>query len=152
MAEPTLFKDGLARWSTSTANEPDAVIAGVKSVEIPLSKAELANAVMGDDVEAMFPGLISAPISVTLRQDFTTAAAGVDLQSWTRWNDETKFQFEAAPVNAVLSATNPAYRFDRVGMFNFTPISGAHGVLLENPIQLRMLSGCAVTRETASSS
>lgn len=150
MAEPVLFKNGLARWSTATANEPDAEISDVKSVEIPLSKAELENGVMSDVGEVFYPGLISAPISVMCRQSF--AASGIDSECWTRWNSETKFQFEAAPVDTTLSATNPAYRFSRVGMFAYNPINGQHGQLLENPIQIRMLSGCAVTRETASSS
>lgn len=150
MAEPVLFKNGLARWSTATSVEPNAAIPGVKSVEIPLSKAELANGVMGDNGEVFYPGLISGPISVTVRQEFTTG--GIDSQVWTRWNSETKFQFEAAPVNATISTSNPAYRFDRVGVFSFSPLNGPHGQLLESQIQMRMLSGCNVTRQTASSS
>lgn len=149
MAEPVVFKNGLARWSTATGNEPDAAISGVKSVELPLSKAELGNGVMSDDGEVFFPGLISAPISVTCRQDFTTG--GVDDEVWGRWNSETKFQFEAAALNSTLLVTNPAYRFSRVGVFASTPLNGAHGVLLENAFQLRMLSGCVVSRQTASS-
>jgi len=150
MAEPTLFKNGKAAWTTGTATGATlTAIPGIKSVEIPLSKAELANSVMSDDGETFFPGLISAPITVLTRQDFTTGATANDAQCFSRWDGGDKFRFETAPVNAALSATNPAYHFSRVGLFSYTPISGAHGVLLENNIQLRMLSGCVIARLTA---
>ena len=150
MAEPTLFKDGKAAWATGTATGATLTqISGVKNVELPLSKSELSNSVMTDDGETFFPGLISAPITITARQDFTTGAASVDQQCFNRWDGGDKFRFEVAPVNAALSATNPGYHFSRVGVFSYTPLSGAHGVLLENNIQLRMLSGCVLSRKTA---
>lgn len=151
MAEPTLFKDAKVAFSTSTATTSAFVeLAGVKSVEIPLAKAELANSVMGDNAETFFPGLISAPITITARQDFTTAAAGIDALVWARWNSETKFRMQVAPNDTTISSTNPMYEFDRVGIFSHTPISGAHGALLENAIEVRLLSGGAVTRATNS--
>ena len=147
MAEPVLFKDGRAAWSTGTATGELTQISGIKSVELPLTKAELANSVMSDVAETFFPGLISSPITVVARQDFTTG--GVDDEVYGRWNSETAFHFEAAAVNATISTTNPAYRFNHVRVFAHTPISGAHGVLLENSFQLRMQSGCTVTRLTS---
>ena len=64
MAEPTLFKNGGLAWSTATTTAaPFTQIPGVKSVEVPLSKAELANGVMSDNGEVFFPGLISAPVT-----------------------------------------------------------------------------------------
>ena len=154
MAEPTLFKNAFVAWSTSTGAVAADQIPGVKSAEVPLSKAELANSVMGDGGETFFPGLIGAPISVTCRQDFTTGAAlgdgGVDKEAWTRWNSEVKFRVKVRPVNAAASSTNPSYMFSRVGLFNHTPFGGGqHGQLLENKLEMRMLSGCTVSRSTS---
>jgi hypothetical protein len=150
MAEPTLFKNAKAAWATGTATGATLTqISDVKSVALPLTKAELANSVMSDDGETFFPGLISAPITVVARQSFATGSTAVDQQAYDRWNGGDKFRFEFAPVNAALSATNPAYHFSRVGVFSFTPINGAHGELLENSIEMRMLSGCVLSRKTA---
>lgn len=149
MAEPTLFKNGYVAWTTSTGSSAYVEIAGVKSISMPLSKAELANGVMGDGAEVMYPGLISAPISVTCRQDFTTAAAGVDKQAWARWNGEMKFRVKVRPVDGAVADDNPSYIFDRVGLFNHTPIEGQHGVLLENKLEFRLLSGATVARSSS---
>lgn len=149
MADPVVFKNGKISWSTSTSTGAVFTqIPGAKSVELPFSKAELADSVMGDNGETFFPGLISAPITVTQRQDFTTD--GADDLAWGKWNGETKFRAEFAPVNAVLSVTNPGYRFSAVYLSAIQPLSGAHGVALENNLQLRMLSGCVISRETSS--
>lgn len=152
MAAPTLFKNGGLHMASSTQGTTYTQVAGVKSVEMPLSKAELANGVMSDNVEVFFPGLVSAPITATLRQDFIGTATGNDAEFWTRWNSETKFRLGVLPVNAVVSATNPRYTFTAVGVFSITPISGAHGVLLEQQVTFRCLSGCALSRDVASSS
>ena len=150
MAEPTLFKNGKAAWTTGTATGAAlTAIPGIKTVAIPLSKAELANSVASDDGETFFPGLISAPITVTTRQDFTTGATSNDQEAFDRWDNGTKFRFEAAPVNAALSATNPAYHFSSVHLSSFTPIDGQHGALLENNLQMRMNSGCVIRRAVA---
>ncbi len=154
MAEPTLFKNAFVGWTTSTGAAVYSQIAGVKSCQVPLSKAELANSVMGDGAETFYPGLISAPISVVSRQDFTTGGAalgafGLDKEVWTRWNSELKFRVKVRPVNSAVSSVNPSYIFNRVGVFSHKPIGGGHGELLENPIELRLLSGCTVVRSSA---
>ena len=153
MAEPTLYKNAAVFWSTSTGTVPTVQIPGVKSLEIPLSKAELANSVMGDGAETFFPGLQSFPIVVTCRQDFTTgsmAAAGADLGAWLRWNGETKFKMKFRAVNTTVSGPNPSYLLSRVGVFKYTPFgSGSHGALLENKIEIRALSGCVLSRSTS---
>lgn len=149
MAEPTLFKNGYVAWTTSTGSSTYTEISGVKSVAVPLSKAELANGVMGDGAEVFYPGLISAPISVAARQDFTTLAVGVDAQVWARWNGETKFRVKIRPVDAAVADDNPSYIFNRVGLFNHTPIEGQHGALLENKLEFRLLSGATVARSSS---
>lgn len=151
-AAPTLFKDGGLHVSSSTAGTTYLQVAGVKAVELPLSKAELANSVMSDNIETFFPGLISSPITATLRQDFVGTATGIDADFWSKWSSETKFRLGVLPVNALVTPTNPRYTFTSVGVFSITPISGAHGVLLEQQVAFRCLSGCSLSRDVASSS
>lgn len=146
MATATLFKNGLAQWSTATGTAY-AEIPDVKSIELPLSKAELANSVMADGAETFFPGLISAPITVTTRQSFE--AGGADVAAWTRWNSETRFRLKVRAVDAAVSSTNPSYKFEPCSVFSITPVSGQHGQLLENVITIRLLSGGTVTRSTS---
>ena len=153
MAEPTLYKNAAIFWSSSTCAVATDQIPGVKAMEFPMSKAELANSVMGDGAETFFPGLISAPVSVTCRQDFTTGATlgdgGVDKEAWTRWNGDIRFKMKFRAVNAAVSSTNPSYILSRVGVFSHTPFgAGTHGQLLENKLEMRLLSGCTVSRST----
>lgn len=147
MATATLFKDANVSWTTATGGAYTE-IPDVKSVEVPLSKAELANSVMGDSAETFFPGLVSAPINITCRQSF--AAGGVDSVAWTKWNSETRFDLRIRPVDALPSTTNPQYVFKPCSVFSITPVSGAHGQLLDNVIAIRLLSGGTVTRSTDS--
>lgn len=147
MADPVVFKNAFTAWSSSTGSAAATQIPGVKSVEMPLTKAELANSVMGDGAETFHPGLIGAQIAVMTRQEFTTG--GMDSQAWTRWNSETKFRLKFRAVNSAVSSSNPSYIFSRVGLFSMTPMSGQHGALLENSLQFRLLSGCTVTRSTS---
>lgn len=154
MAEPVLFKNGFTAWSTSTGSPAADQLLGVKSVQLPFDKAQLANSVMGDGAETFHPGLISVPISVTQRQDFTTGGAalgdfGADKEAWTRWNGETKFRLKVRAVNSAVSSTNPSYVFSSVRLFSYTPITGSHGQLLENKLEFRMTSGCTITRSTS---
>lgn len=154
MPEPTLYKNAAVFWSTSTGSAAADQIPGVKSLAFPLSKAELDNAVMGDGGTAVYPGLFSSPMTVRCRQDFSTGAAlgdgGVDKEAWTRWNSETKFRVKFRPVNAAASSTNPSYILNRVGLFQHTPFgNGEHGQLLENTLEMRILSGCTISRSTS---
>lgn len=146
MPVATLFKDAYVYWTTATGGAY-AEVPDVKSVEIPLSKAELANSVMGDGAETFFPGLVSAPITVTARQSF--ASGGADAAAWTRWNLESRIKVKVRVVDAAVSTTNPSYIFNPCTVFSITPISGAHGQLLEQVIGIRLLSGATVTRSTS---
>lgn len=140
-------KDAYVAATTATGSAVYTEITDNKSVEIPLSKAELSNSVMGDGAETFFPGLISAPISATFRQSFESG--GADAFFWARWNGEAKFRLKVRPKDAAVSTMNPSYIFNRVAVFGITPISGQHGALLENAVQMRILSGGTVTRSTS---
>lgn len=149
MADPTLFQNGAVFFATSTGSVASAQIAGVKSVSAPFTHAELDDAVMGDVLGAKYPGLQDRPISIVCRQDFTTAATGVDKLVYTRQENRTAFRVKLRPVNAAVSSTNPSYLFSRMRIFKSTPIDGAHGQLLENKIELKPCTGCTVTRSTS---
>jgi hypothetical protein len=147
MADPVLLKNAFVSFSTSTGSAVYTEVDANKSIELPLSKAELANSVMGDGAETFFPGLISVPISLTHRQDF--GAAGIDKKFYDLWNNGTAFRLKVRPVDAAASSTNPSLIFSSVRIFSITPISGAHGVLLENVATLKLGSGATVTRSTS---
>ena len=151
MADPVLFKNAGVAFTTGTATGANFTVkAQVKSAEVPVSKAELADGVMGDTEDVVFPGLLSTPVSITYRQDYT--ASGVDQFFWGKFTADTAFRVQVAPVNATLTVTNPAYQLSKVRVHSITPISGTHGVLLENAVQLRPQSGCVLKRITASAS
>lgn len=149
MADPTLFQNGAVFFATSTGSVASAQLSGVKSVSAPFTNAQLEDAVMGDVLEAKYPGLQNRPISITCRQDYTTAATGVDKLVYTRQEARTAFRVKLRPVNSAVSSTNPSYLFTRMRIFNSTPIEGAHGELLGNKIELMPASGCTVTRSTS---
>lgn len=148
MADPILWKNAGVAFTTSTATGSFVVKAGVKSAELPISKAELDDKVMGDNLEVVYPGLVSAPITLSYRQEFT--ASGIDKFFWTKFNGDLAFRARIAPVNGAISTTNPGYQWSKVRVHAITPMSGAHGVLLENKVELRPQSGCTLTRDTAS--
>lgn len=152
MAEPTLFQNGFIAITTSTASTTYVELPGNKSISIPFTNAELEDAVMGDVVEAKYPGLQSRPISVTHRQDFTTALAattGLDKRIYILQENRTAVKVKIRPVDAAVSGPNPSYLFNRVRVFSSTPIDGSHGQLLENKIEFRLCSGGTVTRSTS---
>jgi len=152
MAEPTVFKNGYVAFTTSTASTTYLEIPGAKTISFPFSKAELANSVMGDVAETFHPGLISIPIELTTRQDFTTtvaATSGADKLFWNLWNGEAKFTIKARAVDAAVSGTNPSYKFSPCRVFSFTPIDGSHGQLLEQKVSIRLASTFALTRSTS---
>ncbi len=148
MADPVLFQNAFVGFTTATATGSFTELSGVKQVSMPITMAELNDAVMGDQLDAKYPGLIGVPISITCRQDFATAAAGVDKLIYTRQVNRTAFRVQIKPVDAAASGPNPVYEVTRVRIFNSTPIDGAHGTLLENKIELRSQSGATLTRST----
>ncbi len=149
MADPVLFQNGYLAFTTSTAGTVYTALSGVKEIRAPFTHAELEDAVMGDVLEAKYPGLQQRPISAKARQDFTTAAAGVDKLVYTRQENRTAFKAKLRPVNAAVSSTNPTYIYSKVRIFQSSPIDGSHGQLLVNNIELRPQSGCTVTRSTS---
>src|SRR6185503_11769890 len=148
MADPVVFRNAYVAISTSTGSAY-AVLSGNKSVEVPMSRAELDNAVMGDDAEAKYPGILGVPVTLTHRQDFTSAATGVDKLTFPLFNNRTKIRVKIRPVNAAVSASNPSYILPGAYIFGLTPISGSHGQLLENKLDIRIASGHVFTRSTS---
>ena len=59
MADPVLFSNGFFAWSTSTGAAAADQVKGIKSIELPFNKAELANSVMGDGAATFYPGIMS---------------------------------------------------------------------------------------------
>ena len=152
MADPTLFQNGYFAITTSTASSTYVELPGVKSISLPFSNAELDDAVMGDVVEAKYPGLQSRPISVTARQDFTTtlaATSGLDKRIYTLQENRTAVKVKIRPADAAVSGTNPSYIYNRVRVFSSSPIDANHGELLVNKIEFRLASGGTVTKSTS---
>lgn len=147
MADPVVFHNGFFAWSTSTGSVASAAPVGLKSLTIPISRAELDDATMGDDISATYPGILTAPLSAVYKQNF--AAGAVDALSWGRFNAKTMFRVKARSVNAAVSTTNPSYIWNRVYIVSVTPISGGHGEPLMNNVEFRPASGCTVTRSTS---
>lgn len=116
---------------------------------MPVSRAELADSAMGDDIEAFYPGIMSVPITVECRQDFTTAATGVDKLLWGLFNDRRPIRFKTRAVDAAVSGANPSYRLGKAYVTSVTPMSGPHGQLLINRFTIKAASGGAFTRSTS---
>lgn len=149
MANPTVFNNALVAVGTATGAVASVAIGGVKDVSWGLNRAELGDSVMGDTIEALYPGVYSIPISVTARQDFTTgagSAAGNDLRFYTLLANKTAVPMKIRAVNASVSATNPSYILSKTYVVSVTPITGAWGAALENKIEFRPASGCTLTR------
>lgn len=149
MADPVLFQNGFVAFATSTGSVASAELSGAKTINAPFNHAELDDAVMGDVLEAKYPGLQSRPISITCRQDFTSGVTGVDKLVYARQENRTAFRVKIRPVDAAVSASNPSYLYTKMRIFQSTPIDGNHGALLENKIELRPQSGCTVIRSTS---
>lgn len=151
MADPVVFRNGYFAVASSTSSNTYNVFVGVKSVQMPLSRAELDNAAMGDDIDGKYPGIFSAPVTVTYRQDFSTGAAplAVDKNLWTYFTNRTALKIKARAVNSGVTNVNPSYKEDRVYIFGITPIVGSHGQILENKVEFRPASGCTLTRSTS---
>ena len=92
---------------------------------------------------------LPCPISITARQDFTSAVGGVDKFVHTRLAARTAFKMKIRPVNSAVSATNPSYILSKGRFHSESPLDGSHGSLLENKIEFRAQSGCTITRSTS---
>lgn len=147
MADPVLFRNGYVAFTTSTGSSTYTEVDANKSVQFPLSKAELGDGVMGDTAEVFYPGLTSMRLTLTHRQDF--GASGIDQKFYTLWNNGTAFRFKLRPVDAAVSTTNPSYIVNKARVFSITPISGSHGELLAQEVQILACSGAALSRSTS---
>lgn len=146
MADPVVFRNALVSLTTATGGSY-AELTGNKEVQFPMSRAELADSAMGDDIAAFHPGIVSAPLTIVHRQDF--GAAGVDVKMWAPFNNRTAIKVKIRAVDSAVSSTNPSYIFNRAYVTSITPISGSHGQLLENRIEIRCASGGTLTRSTS---
>lgn len=147
MANPVLFNNGFVGFTTSTGSSTYTEVDANKSVQFPLSKAELNDAVMGDVAEVFFPGLTSMPLTLRHRQDF--GASGIDQKFYALWNNGTAIKVKLRAVDAAVSTTNPSYIVSKARVFSITPISGDHGQLLEQEVKLLPCSGATLTRSTS---
>lgn len=147
MADPVVFSNGYLALTTSTGSSTYTAPVGLKSVSIPISRAELEDAAMGDDITATFPGIVSAPISARFRQNF--AAGGIDALAFTRWNSKTLFRAKVRPVNSAVATANPSLIWNRVYISRITPVQGQHGEILYNDIEFRPATGCSFSRSTS---
>lgn len=147
MADPIVFANGYVAQTTSTGSSTYTVPVGLKNVQIPISRAELDDAAMGDDISATYPGIMSAPVTARYRQNF--AAGGIDALAFVRWNAKTMFRLKVRSVNAAVSVTNPSFIWNRVYISSITPVQGAHGEILYNEVAFRPASGGTFTRSTS---
>ncbi len=147
MADPIVFYNGFFAWATSTGSVASAAPVGLKSLTIPISRAELDDAAMGDDISATYPGIMTAPLSARYRQNY--AAGGVDALAFARWNAKTMFRVKARAVNSAVATGNPSFLWSRVYISSVTPVGGAHGEIIYNNVELRPATGCLFTRSTS---
>jgi len=145
----TVFSNGWAAVTTGTSTGSLTAITGVKEITAPLARAELGDSVMGDTVEAMYPGVLQATISVLCREDYDTST-GNNQKFYDLMNDRSKINLAIKPVNATASGTNPRvyYKGVYVTQANAAP-SGAWGASVENRIEFRPATGCTITRATS---
>lgn len=147
MADPIVFYNGFLALTTSTGSSTYVAPVGLKSATIPMSRAELDDAAMGDDISATYPGIMSAPISAVYRQNF--AAGGIDALAFARWNSKTLFRLKVRAVNSAVATGNPSYIWNRVYISAITPVQGAHGEILLNNIEFRPATTGTLTRSTS---
>jgi hypothetical protein len=147
VADPIVFYNGYLALTTSTGSSTYTVPVGLKSATIPMSRAELDDAAMGDDISATYPGIMSAPVSTKYRQNF--AAGGIDALAFTRWNAKTAFRLKVRAVNSAVAVGNPSYIWNRIYISAITPVQGAHGEILYNQVEFRPMTGGTLTRSTS---
>jgi len=149
MADPVVLVDAYVAWSTGTGSAVYTELSGVKSLTLPISRDDLDDAVMGDQIGAKYPGRLDIPIDVVCRQDFATAVTGVDKQAYNRLINRTAFRLKIRPVDAAASGPNPSIILNKVRLHAMTPIDGKHGDALENKLKFLPQSGCTLARSTA---
>jgi len=152
MADPVVFENAYVAVSTSTASAVYVELPGVKSITMPFTRAELDDSVMGDTIEAKFPGVLSVAVSVTMRQDFSTtiaATSGADKLIYLRLINRTAVRLKVRPVDAAVSGPNPSYIFGKMRFFTSSPLDGKWGDALEQKVDIKASSACTLTRSTS---
>ena len=146
---PTVFTNGYIAVTTSTTTGTLTAITGVKEVTAPMSRAELPDSVMGDTIEATYPGVLSAPISVVCREDYDSST-GNNEKFFDKMNGKALFNIAIKPVDAAASGTNPRFYYKRMYCTAANgPPSGAWGASVESRLEFKPASGSSVTRATS---
>ena len=149
MSAPTVFTNGKISVTTGTSTGTLTEIVGVKEITAPLTRSELADSTMGDTLETFYPGPLSAPISVTTREDYDSST-GTNEKFYDLMNNRTAIRVEVRPVDGTITGTNPRFVWSRVFVTqaNAAP-SGAWGASVKNSIEFRPGSGCTFARTTS---
>ena len=100
MADPVVFTDGYFALKDTTATGSPVELSGNKEIRFNVSRAELDDAVSGDEHDAKYPGRKQIQVTVRHRQDFTTD--GVDDTIWPKFNSRTKQDFEIRPTGSAV--------------------------------------------------
>lgn len=144
MAE--VWKKCFVGYSTSTGAPTQ--FAGVESVEFRREKAALPDAVSGDTIAAMAPGIENADVAVRCRQAYGTGSIEEKLNSF--YSAETILNFiEIRKSSTGVSSANPRHRLANYWVANVKPLAGAHGERLTNEFTLKPATGATITRATA---
>lgn len=118
----------------------------VSSVDIAGVRAEVDVTSMGDTNTEIVLGLGDVTITVTVFNDY--AVGSLDSILFPLWQTNTPFSFEARPVNAARSTSNPAYLCTCL-MPTYKPLSGSIGAAVTTDIILRNASQAGLTRATS---
>jgi len=101
----------------------------VRSITLPLTRAEIDKTCMTDDSVARLSGLKDASVTITWTQDF--AASKVDATMWDVYDtDGGATTIVVRPTTAAVGSTNPSYTLTAV-LTEYTALNGSAGDLSE---------------------
>lgn len=118
----------------------------VQSVTVNMSKDKVDATAMTASGHEYLAGLSDDSFEVTWRQDF--AASSVDATLYPLYSAGSAFLMKVSAAGTTYSATNPVYQ-GTVTMFEYAPIAGAVGDVLDAPTTFAMANGGAITRGTS---
>jgi len=146
MAAPLVFSNGFFAVSTDTGTPAETHFGNVKEIQLPVSREELDDSVMGDAAKVMYPGVQTGDaITVRFKQDY--AAGSVDAKLWNIHNNRIKCNIRMRPTNAAVSSDNPSYFCDAY-LTSYPPLGGAFGVAVETTATWRIASGSYIQRSS----
>ena len=116
----------------------------VSSVTVETSRDEVDASTLASLNKETLAGLGDASMTMNFLQDFD--AGEVDAVLWPLSSSDTPFLVAVRPKNAAISATNPEYQLT-VLMFNYSPIDGSVGELLQTSVTFRNSSVAGLVRD-----